>query len=135
MQKLLWKLFPPYEVKLTVEEVKAFFKQREGLGLSNSIIEPQVLALAKDAGKVVYTIRIDRMKPDQLALILITNVLGQHLGSGQHHIYRGVLSMTGNDMLALWHQVQSELLKRGYCSEAEVEKDNRWVREQIKGAG
>ena len=30
MRKLFWKLFPPYEVKLTIEEVKAILDQSAG---------------------------------------------------------------------------------------------------------
>ncbi len=115
MQKLIWKLFPPYEVKLTVEEAKAFLGQTAEL--CRSIIEPKVIALARDAERTVCSVRIERMKPDQLALLLITNVLGRYIGSGSHHTYRGMLSMVGKDMLKLWHATQKARLERGYVSE------------------
>ncbi len=134
IQKLLWKIFPPYEVQLTLAEVKAFFEGRE-FCLSRNIIEPKVLSLAKVSESTVYSIRIDRIKPDHLALILITNVLGRYIGSGQYHVYRNMLSMVGNDMLKLWYSAQQELLKRGYCTPEEVEEHNQWIREQIKSAG
>lgn len=75
------------------------------------------------------------MKPDQLALILISNVIGEELQSGSHHVYRGVLNMIGNDMRAVWGSVQRELLARGYCDEAEVAKDNEWLSRQINQGG
>jgi len=133
VKKLIWKFIPPYEVKLTVEEARAFLRQKAES--CRSIVEPEVIALAKDAEKTVYSVRIDRMKPDHLALLLITNVLGKHIGSGSHHIYRGVLSMVGKDMLKVWHSAQNAMLERGYSSEQEVNEDNQWIQEQIEGVG
>jgi len=133
MQKFIWKIFPPYEVKITLEEARVFLGQNAEL--CRSIIEPEVTALVRDAEKTVYSLRIDRMKPDHLVLLLITNVLGRHIGSGCHHTYRGILSMVGRDMLKVWHAAQKTMLERGYASEHEVAEDNKWVQEQIKGVG
>ncbi|MDP1886132.1 hypothetical protein [Polaromonas sp.] len=132
MRKIFWKMFPPFEVRLTLEEIERFFVVGQ---LCGSIIKPRAVALAKDAERTVYSVRIDRMKPDQLALILISNVIGEELQSGAHHVYRGVLGMIGNDMRAVWSAVQRELLARGYCDESEVAKDNEWLSRQIKDAG
>jgi len=133
MQKLIWKFFPPYEVKTTLEETRAFLGQTAEL--CRSIIEPEVTALVRDAEKTMYSVRIDRIKPDHLALLLTTNVLGKQIGSGSHHTYRGVLGMEGKDMLKVWHAAQEAMLERGYASEQEVAEDNKWIQEQIKGAG
>lgn len=132
MQQFVWKLFPPYEVRLTVDEAKAFLS---GAAMCRPIIEPKVIALAKDAEKTVYSIRIDRMKPDQLALLLVTNVVGSELASGQHHTYRGVLGMMGKDILVVWHFAQKAKLERGYCTEADVERDNQGIQRQVQEAG
>ncbi len=83
----------------------------------------------------MYSIRIDGMKPDHLALMLIANVIGDELSTGSYHVYRGVLGAVGNDMLKLWNATISALKERGYYSDAEVEEDMRWIREQISNAG
>ncbi len=75
---------------------------------------PEAITLARSAEQTVYSIRIDGMKPDQLALILICNVLGRYLSCGQHHTYRGVLSTIGHDMLELWAKAIATLRERGY---------------------
>ncbi len=75
------------------------------------------------------------MKVDHLALMLLTNVLGEELLSGSHHTYRGVLSATGIEMHSLWHQAQSLLLTKGYASQQEVDEDNNWLKQQIASAG
>lgn len=127
MRKMLWKLFPPFEVKLTIEEIKSFLGAHAFL--SQSIIEPVAVALAKDAERTIYSIRIDGMKPDRLALLLITNVIGEQLACGQHHVYRGTLSMIGRDMLKVWTTAVSTLKERGYYTEAEAEEDIKWIKE------
>ena len=133
MRSLLWKVFTPYEVRLTVAEVKAFLA--ESAGASRALIEPTVVSLARDAEKTIYSVRIDHLKPDHLALLLIINVVGNRIGSGSHHTYRGVLSVLGTDMLAIWNAAQQAMLERGYTSEAEVAKDNQWIQQQVRDAG
>lgn len=132
MRQLWARLFPPYEVRLTTAEVKNFLKDTS---LCRDIIESKVLLELNDVERVLYSIRIDHVKPDNLALMLITNVVGRELGSGTHHIYRGVLSMNGQCMKGIWNSAQKELLQRGYCDQAEVDKDNAWLQKQIEGAG
>ena len=133
LRKLLWKLFPPYEVKRTRVEARAFLS--ESAGSCRSMIEPAVLTLIEDAPKTVYSLRVDRMEPDQLALLLIANVVGAHLMSGKYHIDRGALGMVGSDMLAFWRSTQTTMLERGYATQIEVEEDNLWIRDQIKAVG
>ena len=133
MKNPLWKIFPPYEVKLTQQELKSFLEQ--AAGVCRSTIEPEIVSLIKDAEKTVYSIRIDNMKPEQLALLLVTNVLGKHIGSGRYHTYRGVLNIVGSDMHKLWHSTQQTMVERGYSTEAEVAEDNLWIQKQIKNAG
>lgn len=127
------KVFTPYEVKITIREARTFLGQTATL--CHRIIEPDVVTLAKDVDKTVYSIRVDRMKPDHLALLLITNVLGRHIGSGAYHIYRGVLNRVGQDMLEVWRAAQEAMHERGYTTKKEVAKDSRWIKKQIKNAG
>lgn len=133
MQKLIWKWFPPYEVKLTKIEINTFLKSHGSLCVD--LVLQEAMALANDAEKTVYSIRIDHMKPDHLALLIITNVAGRQLSGGWHHTYRGVLSMVGKDLLAVWTAAVMELKKRGYYSEAEVDEDMKWIHNQISQVG
>lgn len=132
MRGLLWRLFPPFEVRLTLEETRALMAQT---GMCRAIVEPRVTALVRDAEKTVYSVRIERVKPDQLALLLFTNVLGEELSSGKYHVYRGTLNMVGKDLLNTWYAVQKALVARGYCTEAEMDQDNEWIKRQINDAG
>jgi hypothetical protein len=133
VKNLLWKFFPPYEVKLTQQELKSFLDQ--SAGVCRNTIERELIYLVKDAEKTVYSIRIDNMKPEHLALLLVTNVLGRHIGSGHYHTYRGVLNTMGADFYKLWNSAQKIMLERGYSTEAEVTEDNLWIKKQIQNAG
>ncbi len=102
---------------MTCNDIEAFLRADNGLRLD--VVRREALILANNTEKVLYSIRVDHMKPDQLALTLIYNVLTKQLQSGWQHSYRGVLSMIGQDMLRLWHITAKELVKRGYSTEAE----------------
>lgn len=96
---------------------------------------PEAVSLARSAEQTVFSIRIDGLKPDQLALILICNVLGRHLSSGEHHTYRGVLGFMGSDMLQLWTKAIATLRERGYYTDEQANDDMSWIKEQIKNVG
>ncbi|OBX37015.1 hypothetical protein A8U91_01363 [Halomonas elongata] len=68
-----WRLFPPLEVRLTLEAMKEFMNEAS---LCRSVVEPKVAALVKDTEKTVYSVRIDRMKPDHLAIDFDYQCLG-----------------------------------------------------------
>lgn len=133
LQRLIWKLFPPYEVRATIAEVRAFFDAH--LFLSRDLVESGVRTLLRDVPRAIHTVRIDGVKPQHLALMLISNVLANELPSGQHHIYRGALGISGNDMLSMWITTIEEMRKNGCYTDAQAEKDMKWMQDQIKEVG
>jgi hypothetical protein len=133
ISKMLGKLFPPYEVKVTCRDINVLLQSDDGLCID--IVRREALKLAKDADKTLYSIRISGFKPDQLALVLIFNVLVRNLESGWYHTYRGVLGMQGQDMLRLWHNTAKEMIKRGYSTEEEYTVDLEGLNRGIRSAG
>lgn len=133
-RRLVSRFFPPYEVSFTEDAARDFLARNAFL--SQSLITNEVLSVIKtEADKTVYSIRIDGLKPEHLALVIITNVVSRHLASGTHHIYRGVLSAMGQDLLKVWNAAVKEMLERGFCSEAEAREDLDWIKQQIKEMG
>ncbi|MBR9874747.1 MAG: hypothetical protein GYB23_10805 [Vibrionaceae bacterium] len=133
IRNLIWKIFPPYEVKVTLESVDALLNR-----FSNSctpIISNEVKYLVKDAEKTVHSIRIEHIDPERLAFTLITNVIARNILSGSYHTYRGVLNSVGNDMKKLWLNLQDYMVSQGDIKFEEKEKDNDWLNEQIKMIG
>jgi hypothetical protein len=126
-------MFKPFEVKATCRDIDAFLQADNGLCIET--VRKGALSLAHDTDKVLYSIRVNHMKPDELALTLIYNVLTRNLQSGSLHVYRGILSMEGQDMLRLWHATAKELVKRGYSSTHEYETESAGIVEGIHSAG
>jgi hypothetical protein len=91
--------------------------------------------LAKNKESTLYSIREEGMKTNHLALLLITNTLGEQISSGTHHVYRGVLGIIGRDMLKVFQIAVHTMKEKGYYTDQEAEKDMQWVNEQIKKAG
>lgn len=130
---IIHRLIAPYEVKLTCRDINAFLQADNGLCIDQ--IRKEALVLAKDTDKVLYSIRIDGLKPDQLALILIFNVLTRNLESGWYHGYRGILTGIGQDMLRLWHIIEKEMIKRGYSTNDQYRTDAEGLMESIRTVG
>jgi len=91
--------------------------------------------LAKNKGRTLYSIREEGMKTNHLALLLITNTLGEQISNGNHHVYRGVLGIIGRDMLKVFQIAVHAMKEKGYYTDQEAEKDMQWINEQIKKAG
>jgi hypothetical protein len=136
ISELISKLFPPDEVKATCKAIEDFLQRDFGfLGICLEQVRNEALAFAKETGKTVHTVKVDGIKPDHLALILIFNVLTRNLECGWNHIYRGVLSMTGTEMLKLWHITEKEMIKRGYQTQEQYAVDTEGLMKSIASMG
>ena len=93
------------------------------------------LHMAKDADRAKYSIRVNQMKPKQLALLLITNVAWNELASGNYHIYRGVLNVIGNEYLRVFKVALSSSLELGYIDSDEYRDDLKKLEMAIKEVG
>ena len=129
-------VFQPREVKMTIAAIHAFFdRKKSGLSLSRDIIEMDAVSIAKKSGKTIESVRHNGKNPDESALRIITFVLANHLSSGNYHVHRGMLSMTGTDMLNVFRVAINELQTKGYYSGKEAEDDLFWLDGQIKDVG
>jgi len=140
IQDYIWKIFPPYEVKVTREYIKEYFKRYEaqvGLGSGNTIKHVRNLALEriKNHRAVVNSVRIENIHPENIALIQIVNSIDSHLGSGACHIYRNTLSDDGRCLMRLLNSANKILVEKKYMSQAEVNKFDAELKQQISRAG
>ena len=134
MRKIIWKVVPPREVRLTIKAARKFLENNSGP--SSSILISEVSSLAKaDAERTIHVVRTAVMSPDHVALALVTIAINKHLGSGMHHIFRGALNMVGMDMLQVWRSAKKEIVERGYASEEDMETAYSILMEDIKNVG
>lgn len=87
------------------------------------------------AEKTKLSIQKDGLKVRDLAFLIILNVLGRELTSGRYHTYRGVLNLTGKQMLELWYYSVGCLKDNHYYTETEAANDLKWIRDEIKKVG
>ena len=133
IQSFLRYKFAPSEVRWISEEISYFFRCNEFI--FGDSCKLSALRMAKDADRAKYSIRVNQMKPKQLALLLITNVAWNELASGKHHIYRGVLSVIGNDYLRIFKVALSSSLELGYIDSDEQRDDLKKLEMAIKEVG
>jgi len=128
----MFKLFKtPVEVKDTCYEIELGVLDN----LATNIIQSGAIALAKNKKKTVHSVKKEGLSPNILAHILITNTIQVLLGSGQYHVYRGVLNAVGDTMLESWDHSVNQMESLGKYSSEEAIKDKEWLRDQIKKIG
>lgn len=130
-------IFKPREVKETLLALDRICENADNCRLYPM---PEVRAwvrevLLREPAKVVASVRADKLEPSTLVWLLVTNVLDRELCCGNHHVYRGMLSMSGTSLLGLWDLATRKLTEAGFQSEDEAAKDRSYIREQIKKAG
>ena len=98
-----------------------------------NIIENAVLA---NSSKVATQIR-EGLSPRQSAYSMIANIAGDHVESGQYHIYRGVLNPMGmgGDLLKIFDAAVDEMVTIGAVDEEYAKEQKNGVRENIKTVG
>ena len=63
--------------------------------MATDVVRKESIRKAKDTDKAKYSIRVDRKKPKEIALLIISNIAYNRLASGHGYVYRGVLSTIG----------------------------------------
>ena len=89
----------------------------------------------KDGDRTRASIEEDGLSPDGLIYLLISNAANAQLCRGQHHIYRGVLSMTGKELLAAFTKASEMIVQCGVHSQEDHEHDMRSLKKEIFEVG
>ena len=131
--KFKGKAQTPLEVTQTREEIISFLNNNENF--ATDLIKKEAFVYADMAKQTVHSIQIDKMKPDELALILITNVIATAIPSGHYHTYRGILNQQGGDMEKIWNLAVNELYEKGYYTKEKVDEDLDWLAKEIRLVG
>jgi hypothetical protein len=67
--------------------------------------------------------------------LLITNITGELLASGEYHTYRSTLSANGLRLRGLYLRASAEMQTLGAHTASQVADDRNWIEEKIKEAG
>jgi hypothetical protein len=140
IQDIIWTIFKPYEVKITLEYIDKFFSRKDTppslmVGHVMDKIKNEAIHSTKNAKDIVHSIRISHMHPEHISLIIIANILEWHIGSGYYHIYRGVLKDDGKELMRLLNIANSILIEKKYIPQEEINRLNNELKKQIASAG
>lgn len=108
-----WRMVPPFECTVVKDECKEFLLGNSDLG--RRIIESELFGhIRSKPDSIVRSVRIDHEPATKVALSLIATIAKMKLSSGNHHTYRGVLSMTGSDIQRTWSAALKRMVDAGY---------------------
>jgi hypothetical protein len=89
----------------------------------------------KDRARTRASIEEDGLSPDGLIYLLASNIANTQLCTGNHHIYRGVLSMSGKQLLAAFGKASEMMVHCGIHSKEEHERELRSLKKEISEIG
>lgn len=131
--KSLFDLFVSAEVRWVREEIRNFFNQHNYFCSDSAMKE--ALSTAGQADKTKYSIRVDGLKPQEIALIIIRNVAFHKLISGRYHTYRNTLSTSGKDYLKLFNDAIAQSVSAGFTTEKDAQEEREELLAFIKNLG
>jgi hypothetical protein len=105
------------------------------LGLPSSLMQEVRRQISDGTGRTVYTVRVSGVSPHNVAWLVISNVAGELVACGEHHVYRGVLGISGQALQQAFVHAVHELQRGGRHDAAAVAKDLEWLHERIREAG
>jgi len=98
-------------------------------------VRAKVQALLADREKTTVSVVEEGIAPKVLVYLLITNVAWAELQTGKHHVYRGVLSFTGQQLLSSFIAASKKMVDCGRQSQQENESELATLRRLIEEAG
>lgn len=119
---ILHKIFPPPEVRDTINHIKEFLKQNASF--SREVVQFKAIRLARQTEKTVNFISKQYHHPEHLALLLITNVISNEI---VHKKYKKGQKIMARDMLRLWDIATEQMRDKQYYSSLEYRKDCEWI--------
>lgn len=134
---IFYRFFPPPEVKTclcALGEVKPLFSN---LLFSDLVLEKvrAILLDKKYKPQLLVAVYEAKCSPRDIVLYGIVEQCKLLLSTGLYHIYRGVLSLEGNDMRAVFEIALDELVKSGYASKEQAAEQRALLQELIKDVG
>ena len=117
-------------VQVAMREIGA-----SGLVPNLDLVSEAALSLTNDTERTEASLQEDGLTSHGLAFLLISNVAHDELCSGSHHVYRGVLSMRGQQLLAVFTAASEGMIREGMQDRSKHEADLGDLRTEVKRVG
>jgi hypothetical protein len=122
LKALLHKILPPREVRETIYHIDDFLKANAVL--SKTVLRRKAVKLAMETEKTVTFITRQYHQPEHLALLLITNVIGEIIAGKK---FKKENKNMARDMLAMWDIATEQMREKRYYSTIEYQRDCDWI--------
>jgi hypothetical protein len=138
--KLIARLFPPSYVKEVIASLDGLTTIFEDNWKARAAFEPEMKGriktmFLKNPEGVKESAREPNYNPRVLCLKIIANMAYDDLASGRYHVYRGVLSMAGENKKALYRVAMEELVKAGLGTPETLRERTKELEREIKEMG
>ena len=131
---LLKRPFDSYETKAVRAEAHALI--RKHANQASDLLSKRCDAHINQSADVIkQTIRLEHKTASSCAAFLVLNQAADLLLTGQHHIYRGVLSTTGHDLQRTHGALARHLVAINAMTEAEAAEEISTVQDEIAHVG
>ena len=117
----IFDYFRSREVKWIRREVYSFFR-RNKLMLHQNVLRA-CLKHSNNVEKAKYSINVEHMKPEHIALMIISNHAFDQIMYRDVYVYRGLLNFIGNQYKKLYISAVKEMESLGFISKEGSEKD------------
>ncbi|MDP1587813.1 MAG: hypothetical protein Q8M07_08735 [Prosthecobacter sp.] len=84
---------------------------------------------------LINSVQSGSCTPKQIVVAEIANCSGDLLESGSLHIYRGVLSPSGESVMAVFRRALGEMVATGHATEADIAEQISCVLSNIRTVG
>lgn len=130
----MFSLFAPKEISL-FRKALDLLEHRVGSSYSFSRVRHTVeTAIKKTPDLYVQGVQTSS-SPEVFAAICFANVSGDFIESGELHLYRGILSPAGEEMLKLYTACLDFLVASGNIDAAKRETELAFIRRNISSVG
>lgn len=100
-----------------------------------NLIDNNLKKELKDKDKLIYTIEKEKASYTDVIWILISNLTSDLLLTGKYHLYRGLLTHTGNELLKLFLLSIEKLHESNFYNDDKVHSEKKWIFDNIKILG
>lgn len=131
----MFGIFGSKHVKEAIKAVQDIQNQNSDILASGHVAQRVITTLKNSKDKTEASITQDGLSYKGLAYLVMSNVIFQELSSGQHHIYRGSLNMTGQNMRQLWNRISSELIQEKLSTQQDIDRETADLDSNIRECG
>ena len=83
----------------------------------------------------INAVAVQKTPPAQIAAVAIANTSGDMLETGQLCMYRGLLSLAGEEMMKVFHDALEQLVRMGAMTQEQMDEQLANVRKSIRTVG